>query len=108
MNDESKRKFLAQFEASRKSIEQWPEWMRETAKLAYATLPRSGAVCTPPQYRLPETDIYDFAGWLTTRDGVMTVGRTSEAWQMAEAVGEYLRTFPERFAAALVPPRSES
>lgn len=43
MNDEPKRKFLAQFEASRKSIEQWPEWMRETAKLAYATLPRSGA-----------------------------------------------------------------
>lgn len=45
-----------------------------------------------------ETDLYDFAGWLTTRPGVMTVGSSCEAGPMAEAVGEYIKTFPERFA----------
>ena len=54
-------------------------------------------------YRLGETDIYDFAGWLTTRPGVMRVGTSCEAGPMAEAVGEYLRAFPERFTAH--PPR---
>jgi hypothetical protein len=48
-------------------------------------------------YRLGETDIYDFAGWLTTRPGVMRVGASCEAGSMAEAVGEYLRAFPDRF-----------
>lgn len=48
-------------------------------------------------YQLSPTDIYDFAGWLTTRKGVMTVGSSCEAGPMAEAVGEYLKTFPERF-----------
>jgi len=56
-------------------------------------------------YRLGETDIYDFAGWLTTRPGVMRVGSSCEAGPMAEAVGEYLRTYPERFTAN--PPRRE-
>ena len=50
-------------------------------------------------YRLGETDIYDFAGWLTTREGVMKVGASSEASPMAEAVGEYINTFPERFSS---------
>jgi len=50
-------------------------------------------------YRLAETDIYDFAGWLTTREGVMKVGASSEAGSMAEAVGEYINTFPERFSS---------
>ena len=45
-----------------------------------------------------ETDLYNFAGWLTTRPGVMAVGSSCEAGPMAEAVGEYIKTFPERFA----------
>ena len=52
------------------------------------------------KYRLAETDIYDFAGWLTTRAGVMKVGASSDANTMAEAVGEYIKTFPNRFSAA--------
>jgi hypothetical protein len=48
-------------------------------------------------YQLSPTDIYDFAGWLTTRKGLMQVGGAYEAGPMAEAVGEYLKTFPERF-----------
>ena len=55
---------------------------------------------TPVQYELSPTDIYDFAGWLTTRKGVMKVGSSCEAGPMAEAVGEYLKTFPDRFTAA--------
>jgi len=54
----------------------------------------------PVQYELSPTDIYDFAGWLTTRNGVMKVGSSCEAGPMAEAVGEYLKTFPDRFTAA--------
>ena len=50
------------------------------------------------KYRLAETDIYDFAGWLTTRAGVMKVGSSSDASLMSEAVGEYIKTFPERFS----------
>ena len=53
-------------------------------------------------YRLAETDIYDFAGWLTTREGVMNVGASSDASLMADAVGEYIKTFPERFS---IPPQ---
>ena len=52
----------------------------------------------PVAYRLHETDIYDFAGWLTTRPGLMLVGSGFDAALMAEAVGEYIRTFPERFS----------
>lgn len=51
-----------------------------------------------PVYQLSPTDIYDFAGWLTTRKESMQVGSSHEASQMAEAVGEYLKTYPERFA----------
>lgn len=51
----------------------------------------------PVAYRLHETDIYDFAGWLTTRKGVMKVGASSECGPMADAVGEYIKTFPEHF-----------
>ena len=61
-------------------------------------------VLTTPQpqseqiiYQLSPTDIYDFAGWLTTRKGLMQVGGAYEAGPMADAVGEYLKTFPERF-----------
>ena len=53
----------------------------------------------PVAYRLHKTDIYDFAGWLTTRPGLMLVGSGFDAALMAEAVGEYIRTFPERFTA---------
>lgn len=53
----------------------------------------------PVAYRLSETDIYDFAGWLTTRPGVLEIGTSKEAGPMAEAVGEYIRTFSERFSA---------
>ena len=57
----------------------------------------------PPTNHGPirETDIYDFAGWLTSRPGTLTVGSSHEAGPMAEAVGEYIRTFPERFAAPI-------
>ena len=51
------------------------------------------------KYQLAETDIYDFAGWLTTREGVMKVGSSSDASPMADAVGEYIKTFPNRFSA---------
>jgi len=51
------------------------------------------------KYKLAETDIYDFAGWLTTRAGVMKVGASSDASLMSEAVGEYIKTFPNRFSA---------
>lgn len=47
---------------------------------------------------IQETDLYDFAGWLTTRPGVMTVGRSCEVGPLSEAVAEYIKTFPERFA----------
>jgi hypothetical protein len=53
----------------------------------------------PVAYVLSPTDIYAFAGWLTTRPGTMVVGSSHEAGPMAEAVGEYLKTFPERFTA---------
>ena len=46
-----------------------------------------------------QQDIYDFAGWLTTRPGVMPVGSSSNAAPMAEAVKEYIETYPERFDA---------
>lgn len=68
------------------------------------------AAPTPPAQQpeavpsgLHETDIYDFAGWLTSRPGVMEVGCTSWACPMADAVVEYIKTFPERFAPAQQP-----
>jgi hypothetical protein len=53
---------------------------------------------------LHPVDIYDFAGWLTTRPGKMDVGSSCEAGPMAEAIGEYLRAYPERFQAAPAAP----
>ena len=47
---------------------------------------------------LHPTDIYDFAGWLTTRKTTIAVGSSQEAGPMADAVDEYLRKFPEKFA----------
>jgi len=55
-----------------------------------------------PKPTLHPTDIYNFAGWLTMRPGMMKVGSAFDAAPMADAVGEYLDKFPERFAA-LVP-----
>lgn len=57
--------------------------------LRYTAPPTAAPMCP--------TDIYDFAGWLTTRPGVLEVGSSCEAGPMAEAVGEYLKAFPERF-----------
>ena len=48
-------------------------------------------------FKLSPTDIYDFAAWLTTREGVMEVGSSCLVTPMANAVEEYIRTFPERF-----------
>lgn len=75
------------------------EWLRDVdvGTALYAAPPQP--VAQPVQHRLHETDIYDFAGWLTTRPGFMEIGSSKEAGPMAEAVGEYLRTFPERFTA---------
>jgi hypothetical protein len=76
------------------------------------TYPRNGAFMTTESDKqasraapahLHETDIYNFAGWLTTRPGVMPVGATSDAAPMADAVGEYIKTFPERFTARAAP-----
>lgn len=53
---------------------------------------------------IQETDLYDFAGWLTTRPGVMNVGSSCEAGPMVEAVGEYIKTYPERFALTAAQP----
>ena len=53
------------------------------------------------------THIYDFAGWLTTRPGTLVTGSKHEAGPMAEAIGEYLRTFPDRFAVPPVPQQDE-
>jgi len=64
-----------------------------------STAAEPAALSSQAPAALHETDIYDFAGWLTTRPGVMPVGSTSEAGPMADAVGEYIKTYPERFAA---------
>lgn len=51
-------------------------------------------------YQLSPVDIYSFAGWLTTRPVTLTVGAEHKCYPIAEAVGEYLKTFPERFTAS--------
>lgn len=51
----------------------------------------------PVKYRLSPTDIYDFAGWLTTRPGTLVVGSSHDAAPMAEAVCDYIKTYPQRF-----------
>ena len=39
MSDRSTKLFLEQFEASKKSIESWPDWMRDSARMASASMP---------------------------------------------------------------------
>lgn len=41
MNDEKleSTRFLAQFELSKRSVAGWPNWMRDSAKMASATFP---------------------------------------------------------------------
>lgn len=41
MSDEGIKKFLAQFEAARKNVESWPQWMQDSAKESAASFPRS-------------------------------------------------------------------
>jgi len=92
-------------EAVYETIIDWDEGGGKRSRRELAR--RIVALYTTPQpqreqvvYQLSPTDIYDFAGWLTTRKGLMQVGGAYEAGPMAEAVGEYLKTFPERFATA--------
>jgi hypothetical protein len=75
------------------------EYMAQDRAALASTAAVQAALSSQAPAALHETDIYDFAGWLTTRPGVMPVGSTSEAGPMAEAVGEYIKTYPERFAA---------
>lgn len=53
----------------------------------------------PAQQAHPEQgdDIYKFAGWLSSRKEVLEIGSSKEAGPMAEAVCEYLLSYPERF-----------
>ncbi|MEM5367217.1 hypothetical protein V4C53_14425 [Paraburkholderia azotifigens] len=41
MNNDQMSKFLAQFEASRKEVAQWPTWMKDAAGVASASFPES-------------------------------------------------------------------
>ena len=75
-------------------------WVTEPKRAS----PAAPAAPAPAGFVLSPVDIYDFAGWLTTRPGKMEVGSSCEAGPMAEAVGEYLRTYPERFQAAPAAP----
>jgi hypothetical protein len=75
------------------------EYMAQDRAALASTAAVQAALSSQAPAALYETDIYDFAGWLTIRPGVMPVGSTSEAGPMAEAVGEYIKTYPERFAA---------
>ena len=85
-----------------------PEAQTEAEKNAYhygwwAAMEAVREQRTEPE-RLYDTDIYNFAGWLTCRPGRMEVGSSWEAASMAEAVDEYIKKYPERFAA---PQRTE-
>jgi hypothetical protein len=44
-----------------------------------------------------EGAVYLFAGWLTTRDKVISCGSTENAAPMADAIKEYEAEWPERF-----------
>lgn len=50
-----------------------------------------------------EDDLYAFAGWLTTRPGVMPVGSTCDAAAMANAVNEYITKHSDRFVRIAAP-----
>jgi hypothetical protein len=39
MNNDQMSKFLAQFEASKKEVAQWPTWMKDAAGVASASFP---------------------------------------------------------------------
>ncbi|WP_129558804.1 hypothetical protein [Burkholderia pseudomallei] len=39
MEDKQTARFLAQFEASKKNVAEWPGWMRDAAKVATASFP---------------------------------------------------------------------
>lgn len=41
MEDKQTVRFLAQFEASKKNVAEWPGWMRDAAKIATASFPES-------------------------------------------------------------------
>ncbi|MBR8374380.1 hypothetical protein KDW20_01240 [Burkholderia cenocepacia] len=41
MEDKQTVRFLAQFEASKKNVAEWPGWMRDAAKVATASFPES-------------------------------------------------------------------
>jgi hypothetical protein len=43
MKDKSAARFLAQFEVSKKNVADWPDWMRNAAKVATASFPESRA-----------------------------------------------------------------
>lgn len=43
MNNDQVVKFLAQFEASKKEVAQWPTWMKDAANIATASFPESKA-----------------------------------------------------------------
>lgn len=89
LSDEQVSELAAEMVKGDKSVN-WLARAIESATLK--ALDRQGKV-------VGETDIYDFAGWLTTRPGVLSVGSSLEAGPMAEAVGEYIKAFPQRFAA---------
>lgn len=40
MNEEAVKAFLQQFAASRKEFDDWPPWMKESAKVASASFPK--------------------------------------------------------------------
>jgi len=54
-----------------------------------------------------EGAVYLFAGWLTTRDKVISCGRTENASPMAEAIKEYKAEYPERFGNPTEPESDE-
>ncbi|MBF3415611.1 hypothetical protein [Burkholderia pseudomallei] len=41
MDDKQTARFLAQFEASKKNVAEWPDWMRNAAKVAAASFPEN-------------------------------------------------------------------
>lgn len=47
---------------------------------------------------MTETELYDFMGWLTTRKKRLLLSAADDATPAADAVGEYIHTFPDRLA----------
>ena len=54
MNEQAMRAFLDQFAASRRDFDDWPQWMRDSAKVVGATFPKAHStqhtteVASPP------------------------------------------------------------